>query len=172
MEGKEKMGHMTVEEWESRKQSLTADPNDHTAESGADDRREVWWQGAQPNCRPYILTADPTAWLQTLHPDCRPNSLTADPTSWLQTQHERQRTKCSIQYINILWRTMGDDFTIHAYLSNTSLSESLLYKFLDLSTGGKGPRFHQPATLVWPQPTNWRMEAAFCQEASHQEGTY
>ena len=73
MEGKEKMGHMTVEEWESRKQSLTADPNDHTAESGADDRREVWWQGAQPNCRPYILTADQTAWLQTQHPDCRPN---------------------------------------------------------------------------------------------------
>ena len=30
------------------------------------------------------------------------------------------------------------------------LSESLLYEFLNLSTGGQGPRFHQPSHFGMP----------------------
>ena len=51
-------------------------------------------------------------------------------------------------------------------------SESLLYELLNLCTGGQRPRFHQPSASAWPQRTNWRMEAAFCQEVPPPEVMY
>ena len=52
------------------------------------------------------------------------------------------------------------------------LSESLLFEFLNLSTGGQGPCFCQPSFSAWPLWRNWRTAAAFCPETSQQEARY
>ena len=64
--------------------------------------------------------------------------------------HEQHRTQCSIHYTAVLWCTTSEDFTRHECLFNI-LSESLLYEFLNLSTGGQGPSFYQTSASAQPQ---------------------
>ena len=60
---------------------------------------------------------------------------------------------------------------IHEYLSNI-LSESMLYEFLNLSTGGQGPPFSLAFHFGMTASNELKKEPAFCQEVSAQEVTY
>ena len=50
-------------------------------------------------------------------------------------------------YYGELWVTISQ----HMYICPILLSESLLYEFLNLSTGGHRPRFCQPSASTWSQ---------------------
>ena len=52
------------------------------------------------------------------------------------------------------------------------LSESMLYEFLNLSTGGQGPPFSLAFHFGMTASNELKKEPAFCQEVSAQEVTY
>ena len=52
----------------------------------------------------------------------------------------------------------------YRYICLMVLSENLLYEFLNLSAGGRRPRFHQPFTSAWPQQMNEEWKKHFANE--------
>ena len=52
----------------------------------------------------------------------------------------------------------------YRYICLMVLSENLLYEFLNLSAGGRRPRFHQPFTSALPQQMNEEWKKHFANE--------
>ena len=78
--------------------------------------------------------------------------------------HERERIQCSIHRRMMVYTLVK--ISQYIDICPIFLSESPLYECLNLSADSWGTCYHQPSTSTWPQRTNWRMEAAFCQQVS------